>query len=163
MGLTTVAFRGRRCTTPDGALAVWLEILVHEIDEAGNPPSWLKEARDEWHLQATAGFGFGVMAGLDRIITNDEQLAAVRSLSDKAMRVLNGWDDPVSADRLNAMEVMGDAYWTEDLPLDLFREAGKCFLEVLSSQNDRNEIDSRSQRNPHENAPGVGNATEQAP
>jgi len=48
-------------------------LTVRQIDALPEVPAWLREVREEWHLQATAGFGFGVMPGLDDVATDEER------------------------------------------------------------------------------------------
>jgi len=78
MGSTFVEFRGRGFEASDATLEIWLLLLVDAIDELPSAPHWLHEARGDWHLQATAGFGFGVIPGLDRIVTAPERRDVVR-------------------------------------------------------------------------------------
>lgn len=88
MGSTYVDFHGQGFEASDATLEVWLLLLVDEIDRLENSPPWLKEIREEWYIQGTAGFGFGVMPGLDQFVTGPECRETIIDLSVKAMRRL---------------------------------------------------------------------------
>jgi hypothetical protein len=143
MASTTVTLDGAGFEASDAALAVWLELLVREIDEPVDPP-WLQEVKAEWHEQATAGFSFGVMPQLERFVTDDDRRRRLIALSEAALKVLDGWGDTAGADRLNEMKTGGeDSFFTEDVPTETFRRVGRYFLRLLQGKLTPEEIDSR--------------------
>ena len=80
-------YRGHGFWARDARLAAWLRQLVHAIDRWPDRPAWLREARDDWHLQATAGFMGCVSASLDTWRgTDPDRVAAVAALSAEALR-----------------------------------------------------------------------------
>lgn len=132
MGSTTVQWKGRRFEATDAALAVWLELLISEIKAMKHAPAWLREAADDWHLQATAGFGFGVTPELDEFIIDDERRNIVLGISESALKRIDAWSDPVSAQMLNDFDVGGPgAYFYDDPPLEVFRRVGLNFVDLL--------------------------------
>jgi hypothetical protein len=132
MGSTSVTWKGRTFAATDAEVGIWLELLVKEIQAMNHAPAWLRDAADEWHLQATAGFGFGVTPGLDRVVTDDERRDIVLGISRRALEQLDTWSDPVSRDLLNDSGVGGpDTYYYADLPLDGFRRVGRSFIGLL--------------------------------
>ncbi len=96
MGSTTIEFRGPGYEASDGTLQVWLHFLVTEIDKRPHIDSWLKEVREEWELQSTAGFDFGVMPGLDRFVTDEDQRETILSLSERALHALQQKGEVIS-------------------------------------------------------------------
>lgn len=50
----------------DDTVELWLYLLVAEIDAQPDPAPWLRQARDDWYLQATVGFLGCVSVDLDR-------------------------------------------------------------------------------------------------
>ncbi len=88
MGSSTVDFRDLSYVASDGGLEVWLHFLVVEIDQLSPLSPWLQEVRNEWQLQSTAGFDFGVTPALDRLITTEAQRATVLQLSERALAAL---------------------------------------------------------------------------
>jgi hypothetical protein len=144
MGSTTVEWKGRGFEAADASLSVWLELLVREIRAIEDAPAWLRDAADDWHLQATAGFGFGVEPALDRIVVDDERRHAIIEISERVLTSLDAWSDPVSADFLNELEVGGpDGFFPSDLPVEMFRRVGRYFVKLLEGSLAAGEVDSR--------------------
>src|SRR5690349_8573410 len=101
MSSTFVRFRGQGFEANDSALEVWLALLVREIDKMGHLPDWVSEVRDEWHLQSTAGFGFGVMPRLDDFVISEERRNTILTLSRQALKKLESYGQIVSREELN--------------------------------------------------------------
>src|SRR5438105_595651 len=95
MSATTVRFRGSEFVANDLPIEVWLLEVVRQIDNEKVVESWLKDLRDEWHLQATSGFGFGVSPALDDLVTTDARkdelvhflLLALESLAKRSSMI----------------------------------------------------------------------------
>ena len=144
MGSTTVTFDGRSFEASDGQLEIWLELLVSEIDRRAASPLWLRQVRDDWHLQATAGFGMGVIPDLDRHVTDEERRATLIALCEAGLARLEALGDTLSRDQLNALGTGGEgSAFTTDLPTELFRRVGLYFLHLLQRQLSPDEIDAR--------------------
>jgi hypothetical protein len=144
MSSTTVTFRGKEFEAADSVLAVWLELLVHEIDRLEEVPPWLREARDEWHLQATAGFGFGVIPALDEFVVDDERRALVLQLSERARQAIERWGDPVDPNVLNDLNTGGsDGAFLSAVPAEAFRRVADYFIKLLRGTLSPAEVDSR--------------------
>jgi len=144
MGSTYVAFHGQGFEASDATLELWLLLLVDEIDRLENPPQWLREVRQEWHTQGTAGFGFGVMPGLDRVVTGPECRDAILDLSAKAMRRLRELGPIIPVDQLTAIMRGGKGtVFTESVPSTVFEKVGDCFIELLRGELGSEEADAR--------------------
>lgn len=144
MGSTFVEFRNRGFEASDATIEIWLLLLVDEIDKVTNPSDWLKGVREEWHLQATAGFGFGVMPDLDNVVTSTERRDVILGLSSKAMERLRGYGPIVHKDELNAIRNGGEVcFFTKDLPTEAFEKVGDYFVKLLREELKPDESDTR--------------------
>jgi hypothetical protein len=143
MGSTFVRFGDRGFEASDAQLEIWLLLLVAEIDRLPSPPPWLAEARQEWHLQATAGFGFGVMPGLDLVVTDTARREAVLDLSNKALARLRGHGEVMTKDQLNALTQESGGGFTEDLKTEVFTRVGEYWVKLLEGELKPEEIDAR--------------------
>jgi hypothetical protein len=144
MGSTFVSFRDRGFEASDSALEIWLRLLVDEIDKLPNVPSWLRETREEWKLQATAGFGFGVMPGLDEIVISSERRDVVLELCASAMRRLHDYGPIISRDELN--DIAGaneESMFTRDAETEFFERTGDYFTKLLRGELKSEECDAR--------------------
>jgi hypothetical protein len=61
----------------DSTGELWLYLLTQTIDSGREPPLWLRDARDDWRLQATAGMVGCVSAGFDQHLVHDPSREAV--------------------------------------------------------------------------------------
>jgi hypothetical protein len=144
MGSTFVEFHGRGFEASDAALEVVLALLVQEIDHLDHPPSWLREARDEWELQATAGFGFGVMPGLDNFVTDEERRDVILRLLSRVIERLQSFGPVIPRETLNALHTGGEgAEFTKDAPADSFLRTARYLAKLLRGTLEPNEIDAR--------------------
>lgn len=144
MGSTSIRFRGQAFEASDDTLEVWLALLVREINKLDNIPAWLREVRDEWELQSTAGFGFGVMPGLDRFITDDEQRDVILGLSRQALKKLEGYDQVIPHEALNALKTGGEAApYTQDVPVWRFLRPARYFAKLIEGSLPPSEKDAR--------------------
>src|SRR5579862_5532606 len=84
MGISRIHFKDRAVDVPDGAMEVFLRLLVDEIDREPAPPDWLRSAREDWQLAATGEFGFGVIPELDAYLTDDSRKTCLLGLADRA-------------------------------------------------------------------------------
>jgi len=144
MGSTFVDFRGKGFEAADAALEVWLALLVRQIDELGEAPGWLREAREEWHLQASSGFGFGVIPDLERFITDDQRRDTVLALCRGAIAELEGCGEVIPRDELNALQTGGaGSTFTSDASALPFLRTGRYFVKLLDGTLSPTEIDAR--------------------
>jgi hypothetical protein len=149
MGSTFVDYRGRGFYACDAVLEVWLALLVKEIDELDNPLNWLTEVRQDWQLQATAGFGFGVLPELDRYATDDERRAVILDLAARAKQKLRDRGPVITRDELNAMGLGGEgAVFTADLPAKLFLDTACDFTKLIRGTLETSPAE-ESGRDPH--------------
>lgn len=144
MGSTFVDFNSKGFEANDAQIEIWLLLLVAEIEKLTHPPDWLEEARREWHLQATSGFGFGVMPGLDGIVTSTERRDVLLDLSSKAMKRLRGYGPRIRKEELNAIQGSNESgYYTDDVETALFESMGDHFVKLLRGDLGPHETDAR--------------------
>ncbi len=144
MGSTTVDFRGAEFEASDGTLQVWLHFLVVEIDKEAQASPWLREVRQDWELQSTAGFGFGVLPDLDRFVVTEEQRQTLLRLSESALHALEQKGEVFSVESLNALNLGGEgSFYTRDVPAELFLRVGRYFIKLLQGTLSAEERDAR--------------------
>ena len=144
MGSTFIGFHEQGFEASDSAMEVWLVLLVKEIDKIDPMPDWLREVRDDWYLQATAGFGYGVMPDLDRYITTDERRDTVLELCLRAEETLKEYGEIISYETLNAFKTGGEgAIYTKDVPSDIYLQTARYFIKLLEGELLPGESDAR--------------------
>jgi hypothetical protein len=144
MGSTFVRFHDRGFEANDAQIEVWLLLLIDEIDKLTNPPAWLSEVRREWYIQATAGFGFGVMPGLDDVVTSIERRDVVLALSSAVLRRLRSYGAYISKNELNSLQGSTEvSCFTEDVETELFERMGNYFVKLLREELNPDETDAR--------------------
>ena len=141
MSSTYVAFRDRGFEANDAVLEVLLALLVTEIDRLQDAPDWLREIREEWNIQSTAGFSFGVMPGLDNFVTSEEKRQTILALAGKALQKLESYGPVITRDQLNALETGGEgSTFTCDVATSEFTRPARCFIKLLEG-NPPGDID----------------------
>lgn len=147
MGSTFVRYGSSGFEANDATLEVWLALMVAAIDELDRPPAWLAEVREEWHTQATAGFGFGVDPGLDDVATTKERRDVILDLSALALTRLRRYGPSIPKDELNAILQSGDgSTFTGDVPTERFETVGEYFVRLLRGELRSDETDARFPR-----------------
>ena len=125
-------------------MEVWLALLIREIDQLPDRPDWLQEARDDWHEQATGGFGFGIVMNLDRFVSDETRRSLLASLVERALGWLARHSDSFTRDELNAMGVGGQRNsFTRDVPTEVFARVGRYFQRLLDGTLSLQENDAR--------------------
>jgi hypothetical protein len=134
VGSSFVDFHGDGFWVQDGSLEIWLALLVETIDRIPEPPRWLLELREQWHI-ATMGFIGCVPTDLDRHITTAERKAMVLSLSEQALHHLRTYGTSISAAELNRLNAAhAGSYWTRDVPITFFTDVGEHFMRLLRGE-----------------------------
>jgi len=144
MGSTFVEFRNRGFEADDGALEIWLLLLVDAIDKLPSAPQWLKEVREEWYINATAVFGYGVMPGLDRVVTDSERRDVILDLCSKAMKQLNDYGPVITMSDLNSILMANERHmFTADAKTERFEKVGDYFTRLVRGELKPEENDAR--------------------
>jgi hypothetical protein len=144
MSSTYVRFRDRGFEASDSTLEVLLALLVKEIDHLRDVPDWLRETRDEWYLQSTAGFGFGVIPGLDRFVTSDDRRQTILRIAASALEKLKAYGPVIPAETLNSLGTGGEgATFTQSAPATEFIRTARYFIKLLEGTLRPGESDSR--------------------
>lgn len=134
MGYSDMDYRGRRFQAHDVDLAVWMHYVVEAIDRMQERPAWLDELREDWHMQATGGFGFGIVPWLDKHVT-DDRWDVMLDLFRQALAEMERHGEVMTVDELDMMQAGGpDAVFTEDLPMEHFRRVGRLAVALLEGR-----------------------------
>lgn len=126
MSASRIHFHDLHMDAHDAMMQLWLNLLVREIDGLPEIPEWLREAREDWHINATEDLGFGVVPDLDGFITDEGRRHVVLDICTRALSTLHQLPDPVPAGALNTMGGgCAGSVFERDLPLmNLLEPAG---------------------------------------
>jgi hypothetical protein len=134
MSSSTVSFRDAEFVANDLPIEVWLIEVVGQIDKQERPEAWLRELRDEWYLQATAGFGFGVCAQLDKFVTTDNRKERLLGIFASAMDALTSRGPVVPVDELYSSGVGGPSVtYLRPLPTETVFDVARQFVSLLTA------------------------------
>ncbi len=135
MGYSDMDYRDKSFQAHDADLAVWMHYVVEAIDRAQDRPRWLDELRQNWHDQATGGFGFGIMPELDKHFADDARKATILPLFRQALAEMDRHGDMMRVDELNSLKPSGpNAVFAEDLPMERFRKVGRRAIDLLEGR-----------------------------
>ncbi len=133
MGVSDVTFKGVEFSAPDSALEIWLKLMSDAIDELPDAPDWLRELRDDWYLQATEHFGFGIVPNLDQHLVDEARRRTLLDVSRQAMARLDALGDPLTAQALNSIGVSSEGSpFTQDDVRGVVRDTAKTFVALVS-------------------------------
>ncbi len=139
LGTSFIEFNGKGFWTRDAYLEVWLGALVQEIDHLPSLSEWLTLLRQEWHLQATAGFSGCICPDLDRLVTTPEEKRLLIALSEQVVTTLAAYGNVIPCDVLNALTidetiVSREEDFTVDAPSAPFLRVGRAFIQLLKGE-----------------------------
>jgi hypothetical protein len=130
MGSSFVEFQGNGFWVRDSALEIWLSLLVEQIDRDPSPSPWLQDLREQWHV-ATMGFIGCVPTALDEHLATADRTAVTLSLSEQAMRQLEGYGPSISTDELRRLSAaQAGVEWPHDVPTQVFAVVGDHFMRL---------------------------------
>jgi hypothetical protein len=136
MGTSFTEFRGHGFWSRDAALELWLDLMAREVEALADPPEWLRKARNDWYLHATAGWNSGwVSACLDEHLPSQDRIEVVLELAERVLARLRGQGSVLSADWLNSRGLGGPgSYFERDVPTDAFIPVGEAFIRLLRGE-----------------------------
>lgn len=137
MGSSFIDFRDYGFWAWDGAVEVWLYLLVQEIDKLESIPDWLKEARDHWLLQATVGFVGWIHPQLDNYLVSQDRINLVVTLSEHVLKWLSDQGEYVAQKYLNSLGLPHAGAWgtgAADVEAEIFARIGRKFIELLRGE-----------------------------
>ena len=144
MGSTFVEYRGMGFEASDTTLEVLLAMLVDEIDAMPNPPAWLRALRDYWNEICTAQYGYGVMPGLDRYLTEDAQRDVIVALLARVLSRLEAFGAEAPAEFLNGLRDWGrESQFSMAVEGELLRRPVRFLIHLLQGNLGPGEIDAR--------------------
>lgn len=134
MGSSFIDFKDYGFWARDGAIEVWLYLLVQEIDKLESVPDWLKEARNHWHEQATVGFVGWIHPQLDDYLVSQDRINLVIQLSQRVLTWLSEQGEYLSQEYLNSLGLPHAGAWgtgVADVEAEVFARIGRKFIELL--------------------------------
>lgn len=135
MGYSDADYRGLSFTANDVFLAVVLSHVVAAIDRLADRPAWLDELREDWQMQATGGFGFGIVPNLDKFVTEEGRRATMIALFRRALDDIEGYGEVITAEQLDELQAAGpNAVFAGDLPTEHFMQVGRRFIDLLEGR-----------------------------
>ena len=135
MGSSTIRFRGEELEANDTLLEICLLEVVRWIEAAPGQEAWLREMCADWRLQATSGFGFGVVANMDEHLTTKVRQAVVVDMFRGATISLAERGPAIKVEELRRSGIGGeDAIYTRDIPTSAVLEVARSFLALLESR-----------------------------
>jgi hypothetical protein len=134
VGTSFTRYRGKGFWTRDGQIAVWLYLLVEEIDRLENPAEWLRQLREDWLFQATIGASGCVGAGLDEWATSEERVRALVELSRKALDRLRERGRRLTLEVPYAHGTGGPDTLCIDRDIRIFSCVGEAFIDLLEGR-----------------------------
>jgi hypothetical protein len=132
MGNTTICFRDREFVANDCLIEIWMLEVSRQVGNDAQVEEWLVNLRDEWKLQAAAGFGFGPSPALDDFITTDERRQRMTDYFHKALESLSRRDRDFTPDELSRNSVGGDVHYSQPVPTQMVIDVGNSFLDLMS-------------------------------
>lgn len=132
MGSSFIEFNNYGFWAKDSSIEVWLYLLVIEIDKIEDLPDWLKKTREQWLIDATAGFIGCISPNLDKYLTNYDKVLLVIKLSGDVLKWLSQ-QKSLSYKYLNSLGV-GGIWWTRDIKAEVFIQIGRKFIELLKGE-----------------------------
>ena len=115
---------------------VWLYLLAQQAATVHDAPAWLADAREDWRLQATAGFMGCVSSCLDEHLGKQaDRVAVVVDLSRQVLGRLDAWSPAIPQDLVNSFGTGGQRdSFSADLPTGPLLECGRAFVSLLSGE-----------------------------
>ena len=137
MGISEVEFRGREISASDSVLEVLLKLMVDEFDKLDPRPEWLQVMRDDWYLQATEEFGFGIVPDLERHVSEAGRCLLVCDVSKRALSRIKGFGDPILASTLNSLGAgKATSPFERDVAARVFVEPAEDLIDLLEFADD---------------------------
>ncbi|MFJ7207028.1 hypothetical protein ACIQWR_26285 [Streptomyces sp. NPDC098789] len=136
MGRSYVDYRGSGFWTRDVQAEVYLCLLSAAAGEVAGPPRWLRGAREDWRLQATAGFMGCVSPGLDEHVgVEPERVDLVLELSERVRNRLVAWGPAIPKDLVSALGTGGGQdVFDDDLDTGPFLRFADAFAGLLRGE-----------------------------
>jgi hypothetical protein len=135
VGSSFTEYRGAGFWTRDASIELWLYLLAEEAHKIDDSPAWLREAAEDWHIQATVGLVGCVSPGLDQHAASPDRAAVVLELAARALAGLRSRGEVLPADWLNSLGVGGPgAAFARDLPTEMFTRVGDAFVRLLRGE-----------------------------
>ncbi len=133
MGSSNIDYRGSGFWVRDWQAEVWLYLLAQEAGAVADAPPWLAAAREDWEVQATAGFTGCVSPCLDEHLgTDPDRVALVLNLAERAVGRLLGRGPALPKDLVNSFGTGGEQEaFGNDVPTAPLLACGRAFAELL--------------------------------
>jgi len=129
-------YRERGFWARDFQAEVWLYLLSEEAASVTGRPGWLDVARDDWRIQATAGFMGFVSPRLDEHLqAAPDRVATAVALSERVRERLLQWAPAIPKDVVNGFGTGGGrVFFRRDLDTDLLLKFADAFMALLRGE-----------------------------
>jgi hypothetical protein len=136
VGSSNLDYRGSGFWVRDYQAEVWLYLLAQQAKAVPDAPAWLRAAREDWEIQATAGFMGCVSSCLDdHLGTEPDRVALTVDLSERVMRQLHDWSPAIAKGLVNSFGTGGEEEsFNGDLPVGPLLACGRGFIALLRGQ-----------------------------
>ena len=132
MSWTSIHYRDKQFLANDLLIEVWMLEVVHQMDSNEDLDPWLDEVREEWRLQATAGFGFGPTPTLDKYVDTTAKRLSLLKYFAMALNAITLKGESISATDLAESGVGGPTViYTQGIPTAMVIEVGRQFIALL--------------------------------
>ena len=133
MGYALVRFGSREVVANDVFVELWMLEVSHVLSDDSKIDQWLIDLKAEWHLQATAGFGFGPEPSLETFVTTDERRIRLMHYFRLTLKTLRDRKEFYTPDELSRFGVGGPTVlYAGDIPTQSVIDVGTEFIELLS-------------------------------
>ncbi|MFF0446657.1 hypothetical protein ACFYT4_09625 [Streptomyces sp. NPDC004609] len=136
MGGSYMEYRESGFWSRDFQAEVWIYLLSKEAADVVDRPAWLDEARDDWEIQATAGFMGCISPRLDEHLGLDpDRVATVLALSELVRQRLTRWAPAIPKSVVNAFGTGGEQEsFNDDLDTKSLLRFADLFLSLLRGE-----------------------------
>lgn len=136
MGSSYVDFRERGFWTRDSGAEVWLYLVCAEIDRLESTPDWLRDAREHWFIQATAGVNGCILPNFDdHLGAHDDRVEEVLRLAGQAEERVRAYGEVIPKDEINAWGTGGTGWFIGPVDTSWVLECFDWFGRLLRGED----------------------------
>ena len=135
MGHSFTTFRNKHIRSKDYKIETWLFLVVREIDEFENCPSWLEESRHNWLEEAQLSLNGCMDLQFDKFLNSQEKVNLFREICKEIIGKLESFGEKIPKDFLN--ELCGykpPCDIKDDNQTQLYLSYGKALLKLLDGE-----------------------------
>lgn len=132
MSYTVIRFGDKEFVANDLFIKLWMLEVARQIADDPDIDQWLRDLKTEWHLQATAGFGFGPTPALDEIVVSNERRIRLTYYFHMALKSLSERNGLFTPEELSLSGVGGPTVtYLGDIPTQSVIDVGTQFIQLI--------------------------------